>query len=101
MGCFTVVERTEISGGNGITRRNEATEIAISEMRPPLLRYSVLSVPSASSVGYCSRFDAVSQFEFVQRLQSLPTNIFAACLSPLNCHRSQFDATFAHSPPPG
>ena len=47
------------------------------------------------------RLEAVSQFEFVQRLQSLPTNIFAACLSLLNCHRSWFDATFAHSPPPG
>ena len=43
----------------------------------------------------------VSQFEFVQRLQSLPTNIVAAFLSPLNVHLSQFDATFAYSPPPG
>ena len=61
-----------------------------------------LRADRASSPGrYCSRFDAVSQVGFVQRLQSLPTNILAASLSPLSCHRSQFDATFAHSPPPG
>jgi hypothetical protein len=46
-------------------------------------------------------FDRASQLEFVHSAQSLPTNIFAAVLSGLNCHRSQFDATFAYSPPPG
>jgi hypothetical protein len=45
--------------------------------------------------------DRTSQFEFVQRLQFLPTNIAPAFLSPLNVHRSQFDATLANSPPPG
>jgi len=29
------------------------------------------------------------------------TLIVMACLSPLNCHSSQFEATLAHSPPPG
>ena len=46
-------------------------------------------------------FDFTSQFEFVQRPQFLPTNIAPAFLSPLNVHRSQFDATLANSPPPG
>lgn len=50
---------------------------------------------------YCNRFDAVSQLEFVQSAQSLPTNIRAACRSPFNCQRSQFEATLANSPPPG
>ena len=45
--------------------------------------------------------DFTSQFEFVQRLQSLPANIFPASLSPLSVHRSQFEATLANSPPPG
>jgi hypothetical protein len=44
---------------------------------------------------------ATSQLGFVQRAQSLPTNIRAAFLSLLNCHLTQFDATFAYSPPPG
>ena len=47
------------------------------------------------------RFDRTSQFEFVQRLQFLPTNIAPAFLSLLNVHLSQFDATLANSPPPG
>ena len=46
-------------------------------------------------------FDFTSQFEFAQRLQSLPTNILPASLSPLSVHRSQFEATLANSPPPG
>ena len=46
-------------------------------------------------------FDFTSQFEFVQRLQSLPTNILPASLSPFNVQRSQSDATLANSPPPG
>jgi len=46
-------------------------------------------------------FDFTSQFEFAQRPQFLPTNIFPASLSPLNVHRSQFEATLANSPPPG
>jgi hypothetical protein len=48
---------------------------------------------------YLIPFDRTSQFEFVQRLQFLPTNIAPAFLSPLNVHMSQFDATFANSPP--
>src|SRR5439155_11472091 len=47
------------------------------------------------------RFDRTSQFEFVQSLQFLPTNIAPALLSLLNVHLSQFDATLANSPPPG
>src|SRR5688572_31983060 len=47
------------------------------------------------------RLDFVSQFGFLQSEQSLPTNILAAVLSPLNCQRSQFEATLANSPPPG
>lgn len=48
-----------------------------------------------------SRFERVTQLGFVQRLQSLPTNIRPASVSPLKRHRSQFDATLANSPPPG
>ena len=46
-------------------------------------------------------FERVTQFGSVQRRQSLPVNIFPASLSSLSCHLSQFDATLAHSPPPG
>src|SRR3954463_11731515 len=42
-----------------------------------------------------------SQLLFVQRSHLSPTNIAAAFLSFLNCQSSQFDATFAYSPPPG
>src|SRR5215204_3996178 len=45
--------------------------------------------------------DFASQFGFLQSSQSFPTNIFDAALSFLNCHRSQFEATLANSPPPG
>src|SRR5690606_29287640 len=62
---------------------------------------TIAGVLNGGARGYCSRLDAVSQVGFVQRLQSLPTNIFAACVSPLSCHRSQLEATFANSPPPG
>ncbi len=50
---------------------------------------------------YLIPFDCTSQFEFVQRPHFLPANILPAFLSPLNVHRSQFDATLANSPPPG
>jgi hypothetical protein len=99
-----VVERTEITEITEATASHGETGERRSLSLKGDLRFSVppcVSVPSASFVSYSSRFDAVSQVEFVQRLQSLPTNIFAACLSALNCHRSQFEATFANSPPPG
>jgi cytochrome c peroxidase len=50
---------------------------------------------------FTRRFDSVSQLGFVHRSHFAPTNIALAFLSPLNCHSTQFDATFANSPPPG
>lgn len=47
-----------------------------------------------------NRFCSTSQVGFVQRSHFFPTNIRAAFRSFLNCHRTQFEATFAHSPPP-
>ena len=70
------------------------SDVTLSEMAAEWQR--------VNSSGYCcSPFERVTQFGFVQRLQSLPANILPASLSPLNCHRIQFDATFANSPPPG
>ena len=46
-------------------------------------------------------FAIVSHVSSVQSEHSSPTNIFPASASSLNTYLSQFDATFANSPPPG
>ena len=59
------------------------------------------SYTQAETGDYLIPFDRTSQFELVQRLQFLPTNIWPAFLSPLKVQLSQFEATLANSPPPG
>ena len=88
--CMLLPRGNEDEGDRRRTLRGDNSGSAAGDHRESDLRFHSL-IP----------FDFTSQLEFVQRPQFLPTNILPAFLSPLNVHRSQFDATLANSPPPG